>query len=76
MATKPPAIIQGMLDAAAAARTAEARGDGVGMFPIFRATDDQARAGGQHVFEGWECYCTACMTTDAFANAQEPKELC
>jgi fermentation-respiration switch protein FrsA (DUF1100 family) len=93
------------------------------MFPIFPATEDQARAGGQHVFEGWEYYCTAraqhprsakfftwnsidriaCfdalpviaviaprplfmivgtdavtawMTTDAFANAQEPKELC
>jgi hypothetical protein len=40
-----PAIIQGMLDTAAAARTAEARGDGVGMFPIFPATEDQARAG-------------------------------
>jgi len=118
-----PAIIQGMLDAAAAARTAEARGDGVGMFPIFPATEDQARAGGQHVFEGWEYYCTAraqhprsakfftwnsvdriasfdafrfiamiaprplfmiigtdavtaWMTTDAFASAQKPKEMC
>ena len=38
-----PAIIQGMLDAAAAARTAEACGDGAGMFPIFPATEDQAR---------------------------------
>ena len=93
----------------------------VGMFPIFPATEDQARAGGQHVFEGWEYYCTAraqhprsakfftwnsvdriasfdafrfiamiaprplfmivgtdavtaWMTTDAFANAQEPQE--
>lgn len=42
-----PAITQGMLDAAAAARTAEARGDGVGMFPMFPATEDRTRAGGQ-----------------------------
>jgi uncharacterized protein len=53
-----PAVIQGMLDAAAAARTAEARGEGTGVFPIFPDTEDQARAGGQHVFEGWEYYCT------------------
>ena len=53
-----PAIVQGMLDAAAAARTAEARGDGVGVFPIFPATEDQARVGGRHLFEGWEYYCT------------------
>jgi uncharacterized protein len=117
-----PAIVQGMLDAAATARTAEARGDGVGVFPIFPATEDQARVGGRHLFEGWEYYCTdrarhprsakvftwnsvdrivsfdafrfigliaprpllmivgtkavtSWMTTDAFANAQEPKEL-
>ena len=38
-----PAILNGMLDAAAAARTAEAGGEGVGVFPIFPATDDQAR---------------------------------
>ncbi len=115
------AIIQAMLDAAAAARTAEARGEGVGTFPIF-PTEEQARALGQHVLEGWEYYCTdraqhprsakfftwnsvdriaafdafrfidmiaprpllmivgsdavtSWMTTDAFTNAQEPKEL-
>jgi uncharacterized protein len=54
-----PAIILGMLDAAAAARTAEARGEGVASFPLFPATEAEARAGGDaHFFEGWEYYCT------------------
>jgi fermentation-respiration switch protein FrsA (DUF1100 family) len=39
-----PAVIQGMLDAAAAARTAEARGEGIETFPIFPDTAEQARA--------------------------------
>jgi fermentation-respiration switch protein FrsA (DUF1100 family) len=53
-----PALIQGALDAAAAARTAEAAGEPVRMAPIFPATEQEARAGGQHVFDGWEYYCT------------------
>lgn len=53
-----PGIIQGMLDAAAADRTAEARGKEAGVFPIFPGREEQARAMGQHVFEGWEYYCT------------------
>ncbi|MGG6311859.1 alpha/beta hydrolase [Paenibacillus macerans] len=53
-----PAILQGMLTAAAAARTAAARGEGIATFPIFPENEAQARAGGQHVFEGWEYYCT------------------
>jgi len=51
-------IIQSMLDAAAVARTAEAKGNGVGVFPIFPEMEEQAKAMGQHVFEGWEYYCT------------------
>ena len=57
--TQDPAVIQAMLDAAAAARTAEAAGEGVGTFPIFPATAQEALAlGGQHGFEGFEYYCT------------------
>ena len=65
-----PAVILGMLDEAAAARTAEARGEGAGTFPIFPDTEEAARAGlssqtgvsdalGRHIFEGREYYCTA-----------------
>ncbi|MCX4903949.1 alpha/beta hydrolase [Streptomyces sp. NBC_00878] len=57
--TQDPAVIQGMLDAAAAARTAEARGEGVQVFPIFPDTPEQARAlGGRHAVEGFEYYRT------------------
>ena len=53
-----PAIVEGMLDAAAAARTAEARGEGVQTFPLFPTNEADARASGPHAFEGWEYYCT------------------
>jgi fermentation-respiration switch protein FrsA (DUF1100 family) len=54
-----PSVFQGMLDAAAAARTAETRGDGIGTFPIFPQTSEEARTmGGRHGFEGFEYYCT------------------
>jgi fermentation-respiration switch protein FrsA (DUF1100 family) len=54
-----PAVFQGMLDAAAAARTAEARGEGPQTFQLFPDTAEQARAlGGQHGLEGFEYYCT------------------
>ncbi|MGW2698437.1 alpha/beta hydrolase [Streptomyces sp. NPDC001296] len=54
-----PAVFQGMLAAAAAARTAEARGEGVQTFPLFPDTPEQARAlGGQHAVEGCEYYCS------------------
>jgi fermentation-respiration switch protein FrsA (DUF1100 family) len=54
-----PAAIQGLLDAAAAARTAEAHGEGVQSFQLFPDTAEQARAlGGRHGFEGFEYYRT------------------
>ena len=53
---QPPAVFQGMLDAAAKARTAEAKGGEVQRFALFPSTEAQARAGGQHVFDGWEYY--------------------
>jgi fermentation-respiration switch protein FrsA (DUF1100 family) len=53
-----PAVVQGLLAAAAAARTAEARGGQPQVFPLFPASEEEARAGGQHVFEGWEYYRT------------------
>ncbi|WP_443071093.1 alpha/beta hydrolase [Streptomyces sp. NBC_01476] len=120
--TQDPAVVQAMLDAAAAARTAEARGAGAGEFPVFPDTEEEARALGRHAFEGWEYYrtnrarhprsadsftwnsvdrivtfdpfrfagliaprpllmivgteaVTSHMTTEAFANAREPKSL-
>ncbi len=54
-----PAVFQDMLAAAAAARTAEARGEGVRTFPLFPDTAEQARAlGGRHAVEGCEYYCS------------------
>lgn len=40
-----PGVIQGMLDAAVAARTAHARGESMGVFPVFPDTEEQAGAG-------------------------------
>jgi fermentation-respiration switch protein FrsA (DUF1100 family) len=57
--TQDPAVFQHMLDAAAVARTAEARGDGSQTFQLFPDTAEQAReAGGQHGYDGFEYYCT------------------
>jgi len=57
--TQDPSVIREMLDDAAAARTAEAAGEGVRTFKIFPATAEEARAlGGQHGFEGFDYYCT------------------
>ncbi|MFR0357646.1 alpha/beta hydrolase [Streptomyces sediminimaris] len=57
--TQAPAVIQGLLDLAAQARTSEARGEGTGCFPIFPATAEQAyETGGRHGLEGFDYYCT------------------
>jgi hypothetical protein len=56
--TQDPAVLQGMLDTAAAARTAEARGELVQGLKLFPDTEEEARQGGPHVYEGWEYYCT------------------
>ncbi|HEY3507898.1 alpha/beta hydrolase [Kribbella sp. NPDC051137] len=56
--TQDPAVFEGLLAAAAAARTAEAAGAETQTFELFPPTEDAARVGGQHVFEGWEYYCT------------------
>ncbi|MET7481945.1 alpha/beta hydrolase [Streptomyces sp. NPDC005538] len=53
-----PAVVAGMLAAASEARTAEARGADVQRFPLFPATEEEARAGGPHVHDGWEYYRT------------------
>ncbi|MFG2517684.1 alpha/beta hydrolase [Streptomyces sp. NPDC048527] len=55
--SQDPAVFQGMLDAAAQARSAEARGEGVQRFGLFPATEEEARQAGPHVFEGWDYYC-------------------
>ena len=57
--SQAPAAIQALLDAVAAARTAEARGEPAGMFPVFPDTAEEARAlGGQHGYEAFEYYRT------------------
>jgi uncharacterized protein len=54
-----PAVFGALLDAAAAARTAEAEGRGVQTFPLFPGTAEEARTlGGGHAAEGYEYYCT------------------
>ncbi|MFG2276139.1 alpha/beta hydrolase [Streptomyces chartreusis] len=68
--TQDPAIIQGLLDMAAQARTSEARGEGISYFPIFPATAEQAyELGGQHGREGFDYYCT-----DRAQHARSAKE--
>ncbi|RPE27927.1 alpha/beta hydrolase [Kitasatospora cineracea] len=58
--TQDPAVFRSLLDAAAAARSASARGGDAGAMAVFPETAEQARAlGGQHAVEGFEYYCTA-----------------
>jgi len=56
--TQDPSVLSGMLDAAATARAAEARGAGPQTFSLFPESEEEARQAGQHVFEGYEYYCT------------------
>ncbi|MEV6640762.1 alpha/beta hydrolase [Amycolatopsis sp. NPDC051371] len=56
--TQDPAVFQGLLDAAAQARTTAARGEDPGVLTMFPETAEQAGAlGGEHGVEGWEYYC-------------------
>jgi fermentation-respiration switch protein FrsA (DUF1100 family) len=58
--TQDPAVFQGMLDAAAQARTATARGAEPAALPVFPESAEQAGAlGGEHGVEGFEYYCTS-----------------
>ncbi|MET7689542.1 alpha/beta hydrolase [Streptomyces sp. NPDC005483] len=58
--TQDPAVFRSLLDAAAAARSAAARGADPGTMTMFPQTVEQARAlGGEHGVEGFEYYCTA-----------------
>ncbi|MDX2706515.1 alpha/beta hydrolase [Streptomyces sp. PA03-6a] len=57
--TQDAAVFQGMLEAAAGARTAEARGEEPPVLTLFPDTADQARAlGGEHGAEGFDYYRT------------------
>jgi fermentation-respiration switch protein FrsA (DUF1100 family) len=57
--TQDPAAFQGMLDAAANARTVAARGEKPPVLTLFPETVEQARAlGGEHGAEGFEYYRT------------------
>ena len=57
--TQDPSAFQGMLDAAAHARSAAARGEDPGALPLFPDTIEQARElGGEYGAEGFEYYCT------------------
>ncbi|MEU9046157.1 MULTISPECIES: alpha/beta hydrolase [unclassified Kitasatospora] len=55
-----PAVFRALLDAAARARTAAARGQDPGVMTMFPQTAEQAGAlGGEHGAEGFEYYCTS-----------------
>ncbi|MFG6191356.1 alpha/beta hydrolase [Nonomuraea sp. JJY05] len=57
--TQDPAVFQAMLDTAARARTAEARGEQPPVLTLFPDTAEQARAlGGEHGVEGFDYYRT------------------
>lgn len=53
-----PAVLDALLDGAAQSRSRAAQGEAMDALPVFPASEEDARAGGQHVFEGWDYYCT------------------
>jgi fermentation-respiration switch protein FrsA (DUF1100 family) len=53
-----PEVLQGMLDAAGAARIEEAQGSPARLVQIHPDTEEEARALGQHTYDGWEYYRT------------------
>ncbi|WP_030240417.1 alpha/beta hydrolase [Streptomyces sp. NRRL S-350] len=55
-----PAVFRALLDEAARARTAAARGEDPGVMTMFPRTAEEARVlGGEHGVEGFEYYCTS-----------------
>jgi len=56
--TQDPRILQGMLDAAGAARTEEAQGKPARLQQIHPDGEAPAKALGQHIYDGWEYYRT------------------
>jgi uncharacterized protein len=57
--SQDPSVFQGMLDAAGAARSAEARGEGTQTFQLFPDSEAAAKAiGDGHVLDGYQYYCT------------------
>jgi fermentation-respiration switch protein FrsA (DUF1100 family) len=66
--TADPSVFNQMLDAAAASRAAEARGEGPQGFQLHPDTAEEALArGGQYGLEGFEYYCTP--------RAQHPRQM-
>ncbi|MFJ8622126.1 alpha/beta hydrolase [Kitasatospora sp. NPDC093550] len=58
--TQDPAVFRALLDAAARARTAAARGQDPGAMRVFPETAEEAAAlGGEHAAEGFAYYCTS-----------------
>lgn len=56
--TQDPSVLDALLENAARERSKAYGGHEMGGFPIFPATEEEARAGSLHLFEGWEYYCT------------------
>ncbi len=54
-----PAVLDALLNAAGSERTKSFDVGKIGEFPIFPASEEEARAGSRHVFEGWEYYCSS-----------------